>query len=714
MFEIRPGSPYPLGATCDAEGVNFALYSRSAEGVTLCLFDRPDTNTPVQTIALKNRTRFVWHVYCLECKPGQLYGYRVSGPYDPVNGQRFNPAKLLVDPYAHAISGTMDWSRGSALAYLLGDPRADLAIDTSDDTAAAPKCIVVDGAFDWEGDAPPRIPLARTIIYELHVKGFTARIRNLDPKLRGTYAGLGSANVVEYLQHLGVTALELLPIHACQPEKFLLDKGFTNYWGYNTLGFSAPDARYSSSGNLGQQVREFKQMVKDLHRAGIEVILDVVYNHTCEGNQLGPTLCWRGIDNLAYYWLEPDQPRLYHDYTGCGNSPQMSNAVVLQMISDSLRYWVNVMHVDGFRFDLATVLGREKDGPTRMASFFDIVKQDPVLSQVKLIAEPWDVGLGGYQVGNFPIDWAEWNGRYRDTVRRFWKGDAGMVADLAYRLTGSSDLYSDDGRSPGASINFVTCHDGFTLHDLVSYNVKHNGANLEDNRDGMDQNDSWNCGVEGDSTDPAILKLRARQYRNFLATLLLSQGTPMLCAGDEFARTQQGNNNPYCQDNTITWVDWSRANQFADLLDFTRQLIAFRNAHPAFRRADFLQGRDVSRNQIKDVTWLRPDAQEMSDADWHTDFVRCVAMMLDGSDIQDQDEDGTLLTDGLFLMILSAASNPVDFRMPALPQPGCWHLRMDTSKGWIAASGPSPTTCAAGEPYQVQDHCLVLLEWMCQ
>jgi len=712
MFEIRRGRPYPLGATWDGEGVNFALFSQNAEGVTLCLFDGADTGTPSQTIEVKNRTRFIWHVYCKGCMPGQIYGYRVAGPYDPVKGQRFNAAKLLVDPYAHAISGTMDWSRGSAYAYKRGDPRADLVIDTSDDTAAAPKCIVVDGGFDWEGDAPPRIPLDKTILYELHVKGFTARLRNLDPALRGSYAGLGSPTAIEYLQYLGVTTLELLPIHACQPEKFLLDKGLTNYWGYNTLGFSAPDARYSASGNLGQQVTEFKQMVKQLHRAGFEVILDVVYNHTCESNHLGPTLSWRGIDNLNYYWLETDTPCLYHDYTGCGNSPQMSNPVVLRMIADSLRYWVNVMHVDGFRFDLATVLGREKDGPTRMASFFDIVQQDPVLSQVKLIAEPWDVGLGGYQVGNFPIDWAEWNGRYRDTVRRFWKGDAGMVSDMAYRLTGSSDLYSHDGRSPGASINFVTCHDGFTLHDLVSYNFKHNRANLQNNQDGTDQNDSWNCGVEGDTTDPAIGKLRTRQRRNYMATLLLSQGTPMLCAGDEFARTQQGNNNAYCQDNTISWVEWSRAHQFAELLEFTRQLIAFRKAHPVFRQTDFLHGRDISRNQIKDVTWLRTDGQEMGELDWQTDFIRAVGMMLDGSDIQEQDEVGKTIQDGVFLLLLNAASITVNFQMPSMPSIGLWHARMDTSSGWIAASGPSGTTRAPGAEYSVEDHSLVLLEWM--
>lgn len=490
MKEVWPGRPSPLGATWDGQGVNFALYSENAEGVEVCLFDAPEAAQASRVIPVKHRTRHTWHVYCVGCSPGQLYGYRVYGPYDPFRGHRFNPAKLLVDPYARSLTGAVDWTRGSPFGYPLGHPEGDLARDDSDDAGAVPKSIVGDERFDWGGDRAPRIPWQRSVIYELHVKGFTANFPDLDPRLRGTYAGLAAPPVVDYLLRLGVTAVELLPVHACLPEKFLTDRGLTNYWGYNTLGYFAPDGRYSASGSRGGQVAEFKQMVKVLHKAGLEVILDVVYNHTCEGNHLGPTLCWRGIDNQTYYWLEHGLPRYYRDFTGCGNSLQMAHPAVLRMIADSLRYWVLEMRVDGFRFDLASVLAREDYGVSRLSSFFDILHQDPVLNQVKLIAEPWDVSLGGYQVGNFPVDWAEWNGRYRDTLRRFWKGDGGMVSDFAYRLTGSSDLYRDDGRSPSASINFITCHDGFTLNDLVSYDTKHNEANLEDNRDGSNANDS--------------------------------------------------------------------------------------------------------------------------------------------------------------------------------------------------------------------------------
>jgi glycogen operon protein len=692
--------------------VNFALYSENAEGVELCLFDMPEAAQASQVIPIKQRTRYTWHVYCPGCSPGQLYGYRVYGPYDPACGQRFNPAKLLVDPYARALTGTVDWTHGSPFGYRLGDPAGDLARDDTDDAAAVPKSIVVDNRFDWAGDRPPRVPWPRSVIYEMHVKGFTETFPGLDPRLRGTYAGLASPRVLDYLVRLGVTAVELLPVHACLPEKFLTERGLTNYWGYNTLGYFAPDGRYSASGSRGGQVAEFKQMVKALHAAGLEVILDVVYNHTCEGNHLGPTLSWRGIDNLTYYWLDPNQPRYYLDFTGCGNSLRMPHPAVLRLIADSLRYWVVEMHLDGFRFDLAAALAREEGGVSRLSSFLDIIHQDPLLNQVKLIAEPWDVRLGGYQVGNFPVDWAEWDGRYRDTVRRYWKGDPGMIADLAYRLTGSSDLYRDDGRSPSASVNFITCHDGFTLHDLVSYNSKHNEANLEDNRDGSDSNDSWNCGAEGETSDREILALRARQMRNFLATLFLSQGTPMLWAGDESARTQRGNNNAYCQDDSLGWVDWERAGTHADLLEFTRGLMALRRTHPVFTRSRFFEGRDFSLNQIKDITWVRPDGIEMRDADWSTDFVRAIGLMVDGSDLNEVDERGRPLTDALFLVLLNASQEALAFQLPSLPPLGKWHLRVDTSDGWLTPSGASPKTQPSGSAYTLSGPALAVLEWV--
>ncbi len=712
MFEVWPGRPAPLGATWDGEGVNFALYSENAEGVDLCLFDAPEAAAARRVVPVWQRTRHTWHVYLPGCSPGQLYGYRVHGPYDPPRGHRFNPAKLLVDPYAKALTGVVDWSRASLFAYQLGHPEADLARDDSDDAAAVPKSIVVDSRFDWENERPPRTAWQRSVIYELHVKGFTASFPNLDPHLRGTYAGLAAPPVVDYLRRLGITAIELLPVHACQPEKFLSDRGLTNYWGYNTLGYFAPEGRYSAAGSRGGQVVEFKQMVKALHQAGIEVILDVVYNHTCEGNHLGPTLCWRGIDNSTYYWLEPGLPRYYRDFTGCGNSLRMAHPAVLCMIADSLRYWVLEMHVDGFRFDLAAALARVENGVSRLSAFFDILHQDPVLKQVKLIAEPWDIRLGGYQVGNFPVDWAEWNGRYRDAVRQYWKGDAGTISELGYRLTGSSDLYRDDGRSPAASINFVTCHDGFTLHDLVSYDQKHNEANQEENRDGTNSNNSWNCGVEGETSDPAVLSLRARQRRNFLATLLLSQGTPMLWAGDEAANTQRGNNNAYCQDNPLGRIDWKRARQHSDLLEFTRGLTTFRAAHPVFRRSRFFEGRDFSLDRIKDITWLRPDGKEMGEVDWHTDFVRAVEILLDGKELREVDERGRPVSDSLFLILLNAHHAPIPFRFPALPSAGSWHTRLDTVKGWLTPSGPSPDVHPPGAEYLLADRALALFEWI--
>jgi isoamylase len=711
MSELWPGRPSPLGATWDGRGVNFALYSENAEAVELCLFNFPADARPSHTFRLSQRTRNTWHAYLPGCAPGQLYGYRVHGPFNPWAGLRFNPAKLLVDPYARALTGQVDWHAGSPFGYPVGHPDGDLARDDTDSTGAVPKAIVISSHFNWGDDRPPAIPLQRSVIYELHVKGFTARFPGLEPRKRGTYAGLATAPVLEYLKNLGVTAVELLPVHACQPEKTLLDRGLTNYWGYNTLGYFAPDSRYSASGTMGEQVTEFKRMVKALHAAGIEVILDVVYNHTCEGNHLGPTLSWRGIDNPTYYCLEPGQLRYYRDYTGCGNSLNMRHPAVLRMIADSLRYWVLEMHVDGFRFDLASALAREGGGPDRLSSFFDIVHQDPVLNHVKLIAEPWDVSLGGYQVGGFPVDWSEWNGRYRDTVRCYWKGDHGLLADLAYRLTGSSDLYRDDGRSPANSINFVTCHDGFTLHDLVSYNHKHNEANLEGNRDGTDSNNSWNCGVEGETNDAGVLTLRARQMRNFLATLFLSQGTPMLWSGDEFANTQRGNNNAYCQDNEIGWLDWKRARERADQLQFTRDLIAFRAAHPVFRRSRFFEGRDFSLDQIKDITWLKPDGSEMRPEDWQTGWAQCVGMLLDGRDLPDVDERGAALQDGVFALLLNAYHGPIEFTLPPPYSPGAWHLRLDTAHGWVAPAGPSPIAITPSSAYALAPRSMALFEW---
>ncbi|HEX8097452.1 MAG TPA: glycogen debranching protein GlgX, partial [Pyrinomonadaceae bacterium] len=614
-MKVWPGQPYPQGATWDGAGVNFALFSENATAVELCLFDSTEATIESARIRLTEQTDLVWHAYLPEARPGQLYGYRVHGPYEPRAGHRFNPNKLLLDPYAKAVAGTVRWSE-AMFGYTIGHADADLSFDGRDSAAGVPKCVVIDPAFGWGGDTQPRTPWHKTLIYEMHVKGFTMRHPEVPPERRGTYAALTHPAVINHLLSLGVTAVELLPVHQFISGKHLVDKGLTNYWGYNSIGFFSPDVRYSFGGGMGQQVQEFKTMVRTLHREGIEVILDVVYNHTGEGNELGPTLCFRGIDNAAYYRLAPEGPRHYVDYTGCGNTLNMIHPHTLQIIMDSLRYWVLEMHVDGFRFDLASALARELHEVNRLSAFFDIIHQDPVLSQVKLIAEPWDLGEGGYQVGNFPLLWAEWNGVYRDCVRRYWRGDAGMIDDLAYRLTGSSDLYERSGRRPYASINFVTSHDGFTLADLVSYNEKHNEANQEDNQDGESNNLSWNCGAEGPTDDLEILGLRARQQRNFLATLLLSQGVPMLQAGDEVGRTQMGNNNAYCQDNEISWLDWELDQRKLGLLEFTRALIALFHKHPVLRRRKFFQGRKIRGSEIKDLSWFRPDGQEMRDEDW--------------------------------------------------------------------------------------------------
>jgi len=676
-MKIWPGNPYPQGSTWDGAGVNFALFSENASAVDLCLFDGPDGNYEVATIRLTEQTDHVWHVYLSQVRPGQLYGYRVHGPYEPAAGHRFNPAKLLLDPYAKAIAGTIRWS-DALFGYTIGHPDADLSWDERDSAASLPKCIVIDPAFSWGDDTPPRTPWHQTLIYELHVKGFTARHPDVPPELRGTYAGLTCPAVVEYFCSLGITAVELMPVHQFVTDKHLVERGLTNYWGYNSIGFFAPYACYASTDALGQQVAEFKTMVKTLHREGIEVILDVVYNHTSEGNHLGPTLCFRGIDNAAYYRLVPDSRRYYMDYTGCGNTLNMTHPCTLRLIMDSLRYWVQEMHVDGFRFDLASALARELHEVDRLGAFFDIIHQDPVLSQVKLIAEPWDLGEGGYQVGNFPVLWAEWNAAYRDTVRRFWKGDGGLAGDLAFRLTGSSDLYERGGRRPHASINFVTAHDGFTLHDLVSYNTKHNEANGEDNRDGFDDNLSWNCGAEGPTDDPAILALRAQQQRNFLATLLLSQGVPMLVAGDERGRTQQGNNNAYCQDNTVSWMDWTLYRSRRELLEFTQRLIRVFHQHPVLRRRKFFQGRRIRGSEVKDLAWFRPDGQEMSDEDWENPQAHCLGLRLAGDAIEEVDARGKRIIDDTLLMVLNAHYEPIAFVLPAHRPKVRWELVLDT------------------------------------
>ena len=705
-MRIWPGSPYPLGATWDGEGVNFALFSENAMAVDLCLFDRPNDPQETHRIRIEECTDFVWHVYLPEVRPGQHYGYRVHGLHDPEAGHRFNPAKVLNDPYAKAIAGTIDWSN-ELFGYRIGDPKADLSIDDRDNAASIPKCVVVDQAFTWGGDHLLRTPWDRTVIYEMHVHGFTARHPDVPKELRGTYAGLATPAAIEHLQHLGVTAVELLPVHHFIRDKHLIDRGLTNYWGYNSIGFFAPDIRYATSPERSQQVWEFKTMVKALHNAGIEVILDVVYNHTGEGNHLGPTLSFRGIDNMSYYRLVPLQPRYYLDYTGCGNTLNVRHPRVLQLIMDSLRYWVLEMHVDGFRFDLASTLARELHDVDRLSAFFDIIHQDPVLSQVKLIAEPWDLGEGGYQVGNFPPGWAEWNGRYRDTIRRYWKGDGGQVAELAYRLSGSSDLYEGGGRRPHASINFVTAHDGFTLHDLVAYNQKHNEANGENNSDGTDDNLSWNCGVEGPTNRPSVLGLRERQKRNILATLLLSQGVPMLCGGDEMGRTQRGNNNAYCQDTEISWVDWKLSKPQQSLLTFTRSLIALRQQHPVFRRRRFFQGRRIRGTEVKDLSWLRPDGKEMTDEDWAKGYVRCLGVRLAGHAIEEKDPKGRPLLDETFLVLLNAHHEPRPFTLPAHKRGVRWQPVFDTAL--YDADDKPVVLYRGGEQYDLEARSLALL-----
>jgi glycogen operon protein len=699
--KILPGKPYPLGATWDGSGVNFAIFSENADRVKLCLFDSDGQET--SQIDMPEHTDLIWHVYLEDVKAGHFYGYRVQGPYEPEKGHRFNEYKLLLDPYAKIIAGTIQWN-DALFGYTIGHPDADLSKDTRDSAPYMPKCVVADTAFNWENDTHPRTPWHKTLIYELHVKGFTARHPGVPPELRGTYAGLASTPVIEHLRSLGITAVELMPVHSYVADRHLVERGLTNYWGYNSIGFFSPDARYCRSGAYGGQAGEFKDMVKTFHRAGIEVILDVVYNHTAEGNHLGPTLCFRGIDNAAYYRMEPDKLRYYTDYTGTGNTLNMTNARSIQLIMDSLRYWVEEMHVDGFRFDLAAALARELHEVDRLAAFFDVIHQDPVVSQAKLIAEPWDLGPGGYQVGNFPVLWTEWNGRYRDTVRRFWRGDEGQVGDMAYRLTGSSDLYEKGGRRPYASINFITAHDGFTLQDLVSYNQKHNEANLEVS--GMDDNLSWNCGAEGKTEDPDILMLRERQKRNFLATLMFSQGVPMLIGGDELGRTQMGNNNAYCQDNEISWLDWELDGPRNALLEFTRFLSRLRFEQPVLHRSHFFQGRNIRGSDVKDLMWFRPDGEEMSDENWKVNGIRCFGLRMDGNAIEEKDDQGNRITGDALLVLLNAYHETVSFVLPGGGNGQVWKHVLDTRDAVFNAQN---ITFAGGDSYNLEARSVVLL-----
>ena len=699
-MRVFPGAPYPLGATWDGAGINFALFSEHATRVELCLFDHRDAAAESARLEMAERTDQVFHLYLPDALPGQLYGYRLHGPYEPQAGHRFNPNKVVLDPYARAIGRPTRWA-DDLFGYPIGARQQDLAFDHRNSAPFAPLGQVVETAFSWGDDRPPRTPWHKTLIYEAHVKGMTRRHPEVPEPLRGTYLGLASRPVIDHLRALGVTAVEILPVHAHLDDRMLMDRGLSNYWGYNTLAFFAPDDRYAAPGPGGlSAVAQFKTMVRNLHRAGIEVILDVVYNHTAEGNQLGPTLSMRGVDNASYYRLSPEDRRYYMDFTGCGNTLNMQHPRVLQLIMDSLRYWVQEMHVDGFRFDLASTLARELYDVDKLGAFFDIIHQDPVLSQVKLIAEPWDVGPGGYQVGNFPVLWTEWNGRYRDAVRRFWKGDGGSASELATRLAGSSDLYEQSGRRPYASINFVTCHDGFTLEDLVSHNHKHNDANGEGNRDGTDDNLSWNCGVEGATADGEVLALRERQRRNLLATLLLSQGVPMICGGDELGHTQRGNNNAYCHDNELSWLDWTLGPRQRDFLHFVQRLARLWQGHPVLQRRRFLQGRAIRGSDVKDVSWLLPSGHEMGDRDWAA-FVRCFGMRLAGDRIDEVDERGQRIQGDTLLVLFNAHHERIPFTLPPTLAGQRWERLLDTAvTGRIEGTPP--------QPYQLEARSLAL------
>ena len=676
-MRVWPGQPYPLGATWTGLGVNFAIFSAHATRVELCLFDSPDATSPSACVPLPEHTDMVWHGYFPDVRPGQLYGFRVHGPYDPRAGHRFNPHKILFDPYAKAVARIVRWD-DTMFGYRVGDPAADLSFDKRDNAAVAPLAQVIDPAFTWGDDHPPRTPWHKTVIYEMHVKGFSRLNRGIPADLRGTYEALTTEGALEHLQRLGVTAVELMPVHHHSYDRHLVERGLANYWGYNTLSFFAPDIRYASSSGAADSVKEFKTMVKALHSAGLEVILDVVYNHTAEGNHMGPTLSLRGVDNVTYYRLVPEDKRYYLDFTGCGNTLNMQSPQVLQLIMDSLRYWVLEMHVDGFRFDLASTLARELYEVDRLGAFFDIIHQDPVISQVKLIAEPWDLGAGGYQVGNFPVLWTEWNGKYRDAMRAFWRGDDRGVAEVATRIAGSNDLYEHSGRRPYASINFITAHDGFTLHDLVSYNEKHNEANGENNQDGESHNLSWNCGVEGPTDDPAITKLREQQKRNLMASLLLSVGVPMLSGGDEMGRTQQGNNNAYCQDNELSWTPWDLTLEQQQFLAFTRRLLRFRRAQPVLQRRKYFHGRAIRGAEAKDIYWLDPSGKEMADEAWNAPFVRSLGVLMVGNALDEVDERGRQVRGDTLLILLNAHHDQVPFKLPPTNDGTAWVRTLDT------------------------------------
>ena len=681
-MRVWPGSPAPLGATWDGEGVNFALFSEHGTRVELCLYEAveegPSGHKEIARIPLLERTDLVWHAYLPDLRPGALYGFRVDGPYEPSEGHRFNPNKLLLCPYSKAISGLIDWD-DSLYGYRIGDPEEDRSFDERDSAGHLPKSVVVDTAFTWGDDRRPTIPWNRSVIYECHVKGMTMRNPAVPPETRGTYLGMASDPILDHLHSLGVTAVEFLPVHQFVNDRALIEKGLSNYWGYNSIGFLAPHVGYATGGG-GQQVDEFKSMVKTLHKAGIEVILDVVYNHTGEGNHLGPTLSLRGIDNVSYYRLVPEDRRFYMDFTGTGNSLNMLHPKTLQLIMDSLRYWVTEMHVDGFRFDLAPVLARELYEVNRLGTFFDIIAQDPVISQVKLIAEPWDLGEGGYQIGNFPTGWAEWNGKYRDAIRRYWRGDPGQVPEMASRLSGSSDLYEASGRRTYASINFVTAHDGYTLNDLVSFEQKHNEANGEDNRDGAYDNWSRNWGAEGPTESSRVVAMRERMKRNLLATLLLSQGVPMLVAGDEMGRTQQGNNNAYAQDNELSWIDWDLGPMQRELLEFTREILAIRGENPVLRRRTFLTGKPIGSDGAKDSSWLRPDGGEMQDEDWRDPDTHVLGMLLHGRATDEVDERGRPVFGQTVLMLLNGGARSRPFTLPRFEEPGTWRMLINTAQ----------------------------------
>ncbi len=696
-----PGNPYPLGATYDGKGVNFALFSENAEKVELCFFD---SNGKETRISVNERTHGSWHVYIPGLKPGQQYGYRVYGPYEPQNGYRFNPNKLLIDPYAMAINGEIEWNE-AVFGYILNHKDEDLSYNETDSAPYIPKCVVIDNTFDWQGDRLLNIPLHKTVIYELHTKGFTHLAPNIPDSIKSTYAGISHPESIKYFQSLGISAIELMPVHQFVADGYLLDKGLTNFWGYNTIGYFAPDYRYSSSGKSGEQVKEFKEMVKTLHAAGIEVILDVVYNHTAEGNHLGPTLSFRGIDNISYYRLTEDDKRYYMDYTGTGNTLNTVHPTTLRLIMDSLRYWVTEMHVDGFRFDEATALAREFADVDKWSAFFDILHQDPILSQVKLIAEPWDVGENGFQVGNFPAGWMEWNAKYRDGLRQFWKGDDQMLPEFAYRFTGSSDLYVSDSRTPTASLNFITAHDGFTLMDMVSYNDKHNEANGDNNEDGGDHNRSWNCGAEGPTDNEEINKLRKQQIRNFLTTLFLSQGVPMLVAGDELGRTQKGNNNAYCQDNEISWLDWKIKDD--ELLEFCARLIHFRMDHPVFCRKKWFQHKSIKGKGVTDIEWFLPEGEPMTDEAWNTTYAKSLGIFLSGDELNELTEKGEKIYDDSFYIMFNSHYETVVYKLPAERWGRSWLKIIDTYEGSFDAEGKSQVK--AGEEINVMGRSVMIL-----